>query len=171
MFFKNTETHPFVGWAFAEMPGLAVRSSVSFSQTSPQQGPPACQPQWPRCLLLSGGSRPGLCTLPLLPFLGVFFCFGFRSITFGFYLFAFRRLSSILVRSPRPGGLCCVPALLRVCLPVTWVTCQTLLGQRVSAHVKWGFTDRTPWSAGLVCSSDAADLPLASGLWLFSPFR
>lgn len=54
--------------------------------------------------------------------------------------FAFGRLNSILVKSPQSRGLCSVQL---CCLfaAVTQVTCQTLLSQRVSSYVKWGFTE------------------------------
>lgn len=135
------------------------------------QRPPGCQTQWTLSDLLSHVAHALFAHC-----LSSFPCFGFSSITFGFYLFAFGRLSSILVKSPQSHGLCSIPALLLVCLPVTWVTCQILLSQRVSSYVKWGFTERTPWSSELIaaltdiiCSSDCRWL--SPVLWLFFPFH
>ena len=151
---------------------LSIQSLVSFSQTFTTT----------RDLLVARPSRPfpTFSLTWLTPCLHTAFssfpCFGFSSITFGFYLFAFGRLSSILVKSPQSHGLCSIPALLLVCLPVTWVTCQILLSQRVSSYVKWGFTERTPWSseliaalADIICSSDCRWL--SPVLWLFFPFH
>lgn len=120
VFFKNTyilkkKTHLFVGWEFTEMLCLSIQSSVSFSQTFTTT----------RDLLVArpSGPFPTFSLTWLTPCLHTAFssfpCFGFSSITFGFYLFAFGRLSSILVKSPQSHGLCSIPALLLVCLPVT----------------------------------------------------
>ena len=149
---------------------LSIQSSVSFSQALTTT----------RDLLVArpSGPFPTFSLMWLTPCVHTAFssfpCFGFCSITFGFY--AFGRLRSILVKSPQSRGLCSVPALLLVCLLVTWVTCQTLLSQHVSSYVKWGFTERTPWSseliaalADIICSSDC--WWLAPVLWLFFPFH
>lgn len=108
--------HLFVGWEFTEMLCLSIQSSMSFSQTFTTT----------RDLLVArpSGPFPTFSLTWLTPCLHTAFssfpCFGFCSITFfGFYLFAFGRLNSILVKSPQSRGLCSVPALLLVCLPVT----------------------------------------------------